>query len=86
MAVRLPYVPFEQCWKIYPTTLNKDLHTCYGGGVTDACKGDSGGPIGDRTTVYGIVSFSKGCGMSGIPSVYTRLSTFRRWIKEITNV
>ena len=53
----------------------------------DTCNGDSGGPIVYETNqrVYyqvGIVSFgSKDCG-GGKPAIYTRISTFSKWIGD----
>ena len=86
MATRVPLISYEQCVKIYPGILRNDLHSCYGGAGHDACTGDSGGPLGDRTTVYGIVSFGKGCGEPNVPGVYTRISAYRTWIREMTNI
>ena len=56
------------------------------GGI-DACFGDSGGPLACTTpsgtlALQGIVSFGKGCGRPGEPSVYTRVSFYLDWIKK----
>ncbi|XP_072938238.1 serine protease snk-like isoform X1 [Epargyreus clarus] len=62
------------------------------GGV-DTCQGDSGGPIqikGPQTcssvfplsTVIGVTSFGFGCARAGMPSVYTRVSSYIDWIEE----
>lgn len=57
--------------------------------IMDACSGDSGGPLqlynnntGITNTVVGIVSYGKGCGLPGVPGVYTRVSYFIDWIAE----
>jgi secreted trypsin-like serine protease len=69
--------------RILPTML------CAGrarGGI-DACQGDSGGPLirggepGDAVLV-GIVSFGDGCARPNKFGVYTRVSSYRGWIKE----
>lgn len=86
MAARLPFVSHEKCLSVYPEVLKSDLHICYGGRGVDACTGDSGGPLGDRHTVYGIVSFGYGCAQPQIPGVYTRLATHREWIRKIANI
>ncbi|XP_074117461.1 putative serine protease 45 [Sminthopsis crassicaudata] len=56
----------------------------------DACQGDSGGPlvceVGHHTWVQvGIVSWGIGCGKLGMPGVYTRVSSFSKWIIKTIN-
>ncbi|XP_051157666.1 trypsin-2-like isoform X2 [Leptopilina boulardi] len=86
MGARVPFVSYEKCSLVYPEILRNNLHICYGGRGLDACTGDSGGPLGDRYTVYGIISFGYGCAQPQIPGVYTRLSTHREWIRTISSV
>jgi hypothetical protein len=49
-----------------------------------SCRGDSGGPlvrkIGDVEELVGVTSWSLGCGYKDIPSVYTDVTKYRRWI------
>ncbi|XP_067207859.1 trypsin-1-like [Linepithema humile] len=57
---------------------------------TSACSGDSGGPLvqfdGNNPTQLGIVSWGVyPCGVSGSPSVYTRVSSYVDWIEHIVN-
>jgi secreted trypsin-like serine protease len=56
---------------------------CAGEAGTDACKGDSGGPLiltyGEPVLV-GIVSWGKGCGRPGEPGYYVRVDRYRNWI------
>jgi Trypsin len=45
--------------------------------------GDSGGPMFDNNNkLLGLVSFGVGCGRSGIPGVYTRVSGVKDFIRE----
>ncbi|MCU1685217.1 MAG: hypothetical protein JWQ81_5956 [Amycolatopsis sp.] len=45
------------------------------------CTGDSGGPaVGADGTVYGIVSWSRGCAQAGSPGVYTSIAAYRGWL------
>ncbi|KAM9763058.1 mast cell protease 1A-like [Menidia menidia] len=48
------------------------------------CSGDSGGPLVCDGAVAGVVSFSgRRCGVPSTPDVYSRVSSFRRWITNV---
>lgn len=55
---------------------------------SDACGGDSGGPIFTEdpatglSTVHGVVSFGVSCG-TALPSIYTRIAYYSDWIESI---
>jgi secreted trypsin-like serine protease len=49
-------------------------------------QGDSGGPLLVNRTVVGLVSWAYGCAVPGYPTVYTRVSAYRQWIREKTGV
>lgn len=74
-----------KCRKIYPLLAYSML--CAGAPGRDTCQGDSGGPLlvrssfGSPWTVAGIVSYGIGCAKPGIPGVYTRVTSFRPWIR-----
>ncbi|RWS07578.1 Trypsin-like serine protease 3 [Dinothrombium tinctorium] len=61
-------------------------------GQIDSCIGDSGAPfvvqINGVWYLYGIVSWGIGsiCAEPGIPTVFTRISTFYDWIKNVTSL
>ena len=53
----------------------------------DACQGDSGGPMAvmdadGRHVLAGIVSWGRGCGVEGLPGIYTRVANFTEYIHD----
>lgn len=50
-------------------------------------QGDSGGPLAcvqnDVSFLYGIISWGDGCGRTGKPGVYTRVTEYISWINQI---
>lgn len=61
----------------------------YVDGGPDSCFGDSGGPLAvpDSTVpgqyrIAGITSWGIECGQPGYPGIYTRVSSFQRWIED----
>ncbi|XP_037045239.1 trypsin 3A1-like [Bradysia coprophila] len=64
-------------------------HIC--GGVPEGgrgqCSGDSGGPLLVNGVEVGIVSWSvKPCTIAPYPGVYTQVSYYREWIRQVTRV
>ena len=59
----------------------------YARGGTDACEGDSGGPLtckqDGRFYIHGIVSWGEGCGQPNLPGVYTNVKNYLQWIEEM---
>lgn len=59
-------------------------------GGTDSCQGDSGGPLwkwighGEtkRAVLIGIVSRGAGCGRKDTPGIYTKVSSYVKWIQK----
>lgn len=91
----LPRVDNRDCQQILTRKrLNIQLGSkqmCAGGkGLVDACKGDSGGPLGTfanhqgtRFVQYGIVTTGIGsCGQNSVPGVYSRVADYMDWILE----
>lgn len=52
----------------------------------DTCQGDSGGPLVNAKAgvLVGVTSMGVNC-KSGIPGVYTRISSYSDWIRTVTN-
>ncbi|EDW78863.1 uncharacterized protein Dwil_GK12487 [Drosophila willistoni] len=75
-AAQVHLVPQQECitgiGSFSPVTEN--MFCAIGENATDACKGDSGGPILFENRQTGIVSWGYGCG-SGLPGVYTKLGS-----------
>ena len=48
-------------------------------------QGDSGGPLAAHDRVIGLVSFGMIRCADGVPDVFTRVSAYLSWIKNIMN-
>ncbi|NXA98600.1 FA10 factor, partial [Melanocharis versteri] len=88
MKVRLPIVGLEHCQQAMDRLLTDSMFCAgYSTATADACKGDSGGPftVSHHTTWFllGIVSWGEGCAEQGKYGVYTRVSNYIPWIKEV---
>lgn len=91
--VEVPIVSNAACRAAYGDAIT-DAMLCAGlaQGGKDSCQGDSGGPLvvfssaRSRWELAGIVSWGNGCALPGVPGVYTRVSTFARWIANETGV
>jgi len=53
----------------------------------DSCTGDSGGPLvkkeDGRFTVIGLVSYGDDCGKQNHAGIYTRVTSFMKWINKV---
>ncbi|MEL6740868.1 MAG: trypsin-like serine protease [Planctomycetota bacterium] len=65
----------------------------FASGGTDACTGDSGGPLfcplkaqPSRLVQIAITSWGFGCASPGFPGVYTRIGPYIEWIRDTTDV
>ncbi len=89
--VEVPVVSNEYCNSVYYGGITDNM-LCAGlmRGGADSCQGDSGGPLvvfddaAGSWLLAGIVSFGQGCGIPGVPGVYTRVSPFADWLREVT--
>lgn len=91
----VPLLSLETCRKdnVYGGRQQQILDSmlCAGhlkGGI-DACGGDSGGPLvcekDGRHQLIGLVSWGDGCAKKDRPGVYTRVSSFLPWIRDVAD-
>ncbi|XP_076203080.1 coagulation factor IX [Aptenodytes patagonicus] len=89
--LKVPFVDRPTCLKSTSTTILQNMF-CAGfpSGGSDTCKGDSGGPytteIEGTWFLTGITSWGEECAKPGKYGVYTRVSKYLKWIKEITRL
>ncbi|NWY62911.1 FA7 factor, partial [Chionis minor] len=88
MKVQLPIVSMEACQRSMDRLVTDNMFCAgYSTEAVDACKGDSGGPftVSYHNTWFllGIVSWGEGCAEKGKYGVYTRVSNYIPWIKEV---
>ncbi|NXJ20326.1 FA9 factor, partial [Dicrurus megarhynchus] len=88
MKVRLPIVGLERCQQAMDRLLTDSMFCAgHSTATADACKGDSGGPftVSHHNTWFllGIVSWGEGCAEQGKYGIYTRVSNYIPWIKEV---
>lgn len=94
LQVKLTIANLPDCAQVYKGKAkiwHKQL--CAGGSrVSDACTGDSGGPLqlasnfkdSAKNIQFGIVSFGqRGCAIAGVPGVYTSVVYYMDWILDI---
>ena len=92
----IPTKSHEECRELYRkqapesmVTITRDM-LCGGNEETDACRGDSGGPLmykadwtDNKFEVWGLVSFGPAsCANKALPGVYTRVDQYIDWIKR----
>jgi len=76
----------EGRWQVWPWYWTiKDSHICFWTGRNGACQGDSGGPAVCKHegswVLAGVTSGGSPICNTRMPSIYTRVSEFRGWIK-----
>jgi serine protease 7 (enterokinase) len=89
---KLPILSNEECRNDWSSmgegggTLIDNGMVCAGGGEVGSCNGDSGGPLvvqeNNKWRLIGLTSFGalRGCAISGVPTVYTRITSYVDWI------
>jgi len=90
LEAKIPIVDYAVCRASMGPDVDPTTNLCAGfaaGGV-DTCRGSSGGPLvvtdqAGRKYQVGITSWGVGCGLPNKYGVYTRVSAFADWIKQI---
>ncbi|XP_066150915.1 ovochymase-like [Euwallacea fornicatus] len=98
--VDVPLIPVSQCSLMFlknftlgtkeERRLSRGQFCAGGESGKDACVGDSGAPLmrrfnSSRWHVEGVVSFGIGCGVTDFYGVYTKVSYYTDWIREIVS-
>jgi len=81
----VPVVSSEQCTQIYGAGEVTERMICAGfvvQGGSDACQGDTGGPLVIDGQLVGLVSWGRGCARPNYPTVYCYVASFVDWIEE----
>ncbi len=88
-AAEVEVIADSVCRSTY-ASVDSELELCAGlpDGGSDACGGDSGGPLlvrsGDSWHQLGIVARGVGCARPALPGIYTRVSALKDWIQAVT--
>jgi len=68
-----------------PNVVNTELMLCASEEGKDSCQGDSGGPLiyttPEKEIQVGVVSWGAGCARQDFAGVYTRVSSYKNWIR-----
>ncbi|KAK9871134.1 hypothetical protein WA026_011417 [Henosepilachna vigintioctopunctata] len=81
-CVNVSYITFEECFKLSKSATRKHICAISKAGGEASCKGDSGGPLFQGRTIYGIVSWGYECGILGSPQFYTRVDKYLDFIDD----
>lgn len=88
--VSLTSIRNTACFPFFPNFFDSQLSFCAVGSsieAQDTCTGDSGGPLlisqNNTYILAGIISFGAGCARSGVPSIYTRVTSYTDWITSV---
>jgi hypothetical protein len=78
----------SDCGSYYAWQIYESVMLCAGSYGKDSCQGDSGGPLVSNHDgvlyLTGVVSWGNGCGSSGYPGIYTKVSAYVDWIEGYT--
>uniref|UniRef100_A0A7M4EPT2 Coagulation factor IX n=1 Tax=Crocodylus porosus TaxID=8502 RepID=A0A7M4EPT2_CROPO len=90
-VLKVPYVDRSTCLKSSTFSILPNMFCAgYQTGGKDTCTGDSGGPhttdIEGTWFLTGITSWGEDCAQEGKYGIYTRVSRYVKWIKEMTKL
>ena len=85
---KLPLSSHSECAGNWGGSLDRDAHLCAGAKGSGGCNGDSGGPlaceVGGKWFLHGAVSFGKRNCPTDVHTVFTRITSYYKWIAEKT--
>ncbi|XP_072482646.1 coagulation factor IX [Notamacropus eugenii] len=87
--LNVPFVDRVTCLRSTKVSIHNNMF-CAGfhQGGKDSCQGDSGGPhtteVEGTSFLTGIISWGEQCAVQGKYGIYTKVSSFVKWIKEKT--
>uniref|UniRef100_A0A1A9VYZ8 Peptidase S1 domain-containing protein n=1 Tax=Glossina austeni TaxID=7395 RepID=A0A1A9VYZ8_GLOAU len=87
--VEIAIVSTTECTQSYGEGEITERMICAGlvNGGKDACQGDTGGPLIINNQLVGLVSWGRGCGRPGFPTVYAFVASLQDWLDDaIANV
>lgn len=85
MEVELEVSDRDKCAYLFSMVNERNICTS-GMGPVGACAGDSGGALVSDGEVIGIVSYGTARCITQYPTVFTRVSSFKDWIYENTDL
>uniref|UniRef100_A0A1B0ALE7 Peptidase S1 domain-containing protein n=1 Tax=Glossina palpalis gambiensis TaxID=67801 RepID=A0A1B0ALE7_9MUSC len=82
--VEVPIVSTTECTQSYGEGEITERMICAGlvNGGKDACQGDTGGPLIINNQLVGLVSWGRGCGRPGFPTVYAFVASLKDWLDD----
>ncbi|XP_067142968.1 serine protease 27-like [Centruroides vittatus] len=87
--VAVPIISYKSCKQLYKNIIDingKMICAGHKEGGLDSCKGDSGGPLVMKKKgiwfLVGIVSSGKSCAEVKYPGIYTKVTSYDKWIKK----
>lgn len=86
MNVNLTVITNQQCEYEFFPPMDFSMLCTSGLGPKGGCNGDSGGPLTVDNVQIGIVSFGDSKCTVGNPTVFTRVSSFRDWLEENSDI
>ncbi|CAH0564024.1 unnamed protein product [Brassicogethes aeneus] len=76
-------INYEKCRKMFKNHKIDNSMVCGKNYDKNDCNFDSGGPLFQNNVVIGVVSFETDCANGFFPKVYTRISFFEDWLKQV---